>query len=115
MGKARALTFGILVLFLFVGRGASSTLADVRVTPNPVRVFSGQTEAVFERLPVPAHIVLYTADGVLVRGVLATDPSGVYRWDLKDEAGRDAAPGVYLYVISDESGRQVRGKLSVIR
>ncbi len=90
-------------------------MADVRVTPNPVRVFAGQTEAVFERLPVPSHIVLYTAAGVLVRGVLANDPSGIYRWDLKDEAGRDAAPGEYLYVVSDEAGRQIRGKLSVIR
>ncbi|MGH2649748.1 MAG: hypothetical protein ACRDHK_00865 [Actinomycetota bacterium] len=83
--------------------GPRANLAQVGVVPNPYRAAeawnsAGSHEVHFVNLPAQARIRIYTLAGDLVREIQRTDPIRDFeRWDLKNEVGRDVAPGIYMY------------------
>jgi len=45
-----------------------------------------------------------------------TNVNPVYRWNVKNNAGRDVQSGLYLYVIRDGKNKKVKsGKLIIVR
>ena len=68
----------------------------------------------FTNLPVNGKIVIYDLLGEPVFKTTNVNP--VYRWNVKNNAGRDVQSGLYLYVIRDGKNKKVKsGKLIIVR
>ncbi len=90
-----------------------TTLSNVRVFPNPVRL-RDENELIFGNLPPGTEIFIYSADGQLVRHLQEAVRSGGVRWDLKNRNGHRVVSGVYVFV-ARWNGQQTMGKFLVIR
>lgn len=90
-----------------------SAVLDIHPYPNPFRPSEGHTSITFTNLPQNSSIIISTISGDIV---LREDKIGLidWVWDVKNERGRDLAPGVYLYMIDFPSGSS-NGKVMVIR
>ncbi|MCK4578161.1 MAG: hypothetical protein KAU50_05180, partial [Candidatus Marinimicrobia bacterium] len=117
----------------------ASTLANVRVVPNPYRgslswnnpspsdAFPWQHRLQFTNLPGDAKIKIFTVAGDFIAEVVAgsavrqggattISPSlSVAEWDLMTRNNQEAAPGIYLYVVDSKSLGSKVGKFVIIR
>jgi hypothetical protein len=73
------------------------------------------------RMDVPreatAHLAVYDIQGRLVRNLFRGNlPAGLreFRWDGRDDTGRDAAGGIYLFRL-DAEGRSETRKMTLVR
>lgn len=93
----------------------------VRVFPNPFRLTSGfpdEREAstiVFNNLPTPSTIRIYTAAGELIRVLEHDDPNtGQEPWDQLSTARQRAAPGIYFWSVDSPVGT-AQGTIVIIK
>lgn len=109
------ITVTAIVMFLgAVGPSAAADLSAVYEYPNPVRVYSGNTQATFTNLPSGATLRIYDVQGRLVREL--TDlPGPQYVWSLTNADGQPLASGVYVYLVTDDDGHQKIGKVALLR
>ncbi|MFA5859275.1 MAG: carboxypeptidase regulatory-like domain-containing protein [Elusimicrobiota bacterium] len=99
-------------VFALLGRAIPTTLASVRVYPNPT---TGTQAIAFSRITKDAVIKLYNINGELVRELFNYDYDDIETWDLTNSAGEPVATGVYVYLITDPLSNKVAGKLAVIK
>jgi hypothetical protein len=94
-------------------------LEKAHVYPNPIRPGSGSVQDAqvlrFFDLTRVATIRIYTLRGELIRTLTKNDRQLFVEWDLRNEAGRMAAPGIYLYRIESDKGSIIKGKFMIIR
>jgi hypothetical protein len=110
--KMKRLT--ILVALMAMASGlAQADLSALKVYPNPARPSQGDAEIVFEGIP-GGDVKIYNANGTLVREFSVDGTVGTFRWDLKNDSGREVASGIYLYRISS-GDNETTGKLGIIR
>ena len=73
-------------------------------------------------MPDECEVKIYTVSGEFVDKIKhhnlnvndGTVNSGSEWWDLKNQSGRDIAPGLYIYVV-ESSGYEHIGKFAVVR
>lgn len=112
---------------VFPGRQARQAiplLGEVRVVPNPYnpdadygkQAFPGPPRVQFVNLPRTAHVEIYSVAGDLVRELDKIDDDNVdsIDWDLKNDDGRDVAPGIYVFLVQ-ASGETKTGRFVVAR
>lgn len=89
-------------------------LDNVIVYPNPLKAGMNKGNIVFGNLPVGTTIVIYTANGEIVKQFENSDISGGIWWDLYNDKGQQIQNGVYLYLmILDEEKKS--GKFVILR
>lgn len=113
-------TVNHLSVFTLLGNPASSSLAGLKVYPNPWRPGSGgpYDAAVvrFKNLTETAEIKVFTITGELVRRLGKTAADGDEKvWDGRNDDGKKVASGVYLFLIRNPGGEQRIGKVAIIR
>lgn len=88
--------------------GASQTsLADVKIYPNPYRPNSTASAVNFTNMPPLARVSVYTFAGELVRKLRA-DVNGMTSWDGLNSAGLKAASGVYIVLVQTSDRKHSR-------
>ncbi len=105
-----------------VAREQTPLLADVKVVPNPYnpdaqydrQAFPGEPRVQFIHLPRQAKVEIYTSSGDIVRSLTHEEDDDSLDWDLKNNDGKNVAPGIYIYYIT-AGGETNRGKFVVIR
>ncbi len=107
------------------GYGASKTLDNILVVPNPFILRSGLTQSAdadniqFRNIPSPCTIRIYTIRGDLVKTIEHTESIGSAVWDQVSSYGQYVESGVFIYHITShapESNGHVKiGKFSIIR
>lgn len=106
-----------------------SSVADVKVVPNPYVFNAGWEESAngdagaklqFMNVPQDAEIRIFDAAGNYVQTVRpemkidGETQSGRAEWDLKNGSGREIVSGVYIYYITAGGNEQV-GRFVVVR
>lgn len=91
----------------------SSSVKEVKVSPNPLRPAKGHTAMTFSNLPASAVLRIYTLTGDLIREMSA-DASGITSWDGRNRSGVYVASGVY-FVFAEKSGVKTTFKVAVQR
>ncbi|QXD16560.1 hypothetical protein GQ464_006335 [Rhodocaloribacter litoris] len=93
-----------------VGPGATGTVADARVVPNPVNLgsdtgvrFAEEDRVAFFNLPPECTIKIFTEVGELVHTIEHTDGSGDEFWNLTTAARQLLVSGIYIAVIEDHN------------
>ncbi len=107
----------VLAMAMFLGAAGPAAAADLSAVyeyPNPVRVYSGNTQATFANLPAGATLRIYDVQGRLVRE-LTNLPGPNFVWNLTNADGRPLASGVYVYLVTDDDGHQKIGKVALLR
>jgi len=117
---------------------ATSTLANVKVVPNPYigsaswnnrtpsDEFAWEHRLQFTNLPADAKVKIFTLDGDFVAEVKAnttvivgeevnTASASVAEWDLMTRNNQEAAPGIYLFVVQSPSLGEKVGKFVIVR
>lgn len=94
---------------------AADNLKLMSVSPNPVRVSQGNTQAVFNRVTEDVHVQIFSARGALVREFFLDASGGAARWDLKNDAGENVASGVYICLVTNRAGERQKAKVAIIR
>ncbi len=97
-------------------------LGEVRVVPNPYnphaaaekQTFPGEPRVQFVNLPSRAKVDVYTVSGDLVRSLSHEEGDDSLDWDLKNDGGKDVAPGIYLYRV-EASGETATGRFVIVR
>src|SRR5689334_5040881 len=111
------LWIAVTAIGLFLGAAQKAAAADLSAVyefPNPVRVYSGNTQASFANLPAGATLRIYDVQGRLVREF--TNLSGpTFVWNLTNADGQPLASGVYVYLVTDDDGHQKIGKVALLR
>jgi|YNPMSStandDraft_1061717.scaffolds.fasta_scaffold01298_17 hypothetical protein len=105
--------------------GASSSLDNVKVYPNPYKPGTGGIYdnsslgegIVFSNLTPNANIKIFNIAGELVAEFNETDGDGKYLWDTRNSKGEKVASGVYIYYIKNPAdGKQkTKGRIVIIR
>jgi len=105
--------------------GASSSLGNVKVYPNPYKPGTGGIYdnsslgegIVFSNLTPNANIKIFNIAGELVAEFNETNGDGKYLWDTRNSKGEKVASGVYIYYITNpDDGRQkAKGRIVIIR
>ncbi len=103
--------------------GATGTVADARIVPNPVNLGSDPTirfdqadRLAFFNIPGECTIRIYTEIGELVHTIEHTDGSGDELWNLTTTSRQLLVSGIYIAVITDHSnGEEAIQKFTVIR
>ena len=103
--------------------GATGTIDDVRVVPNPVNLGSDQSirftiedEVAFFNIPGDCTIKIYSEIGELIQTIEHADGSGDEKWNLTTSARQLLVSGIYIAVVTDnETNAQVFRKFTVIR
>ena len=103
--------------------GATGTIEDVRVVPNPVNLGSDQSirftkedEVAFFNIPGDCTIKIYSEIGELIQTIEHADGSGDEKWNLTTSARQLLVSGIYIAVVTDnETNEQVFRKFTVIR
>jgi photosystem II stability/assembly factor-like uncharacterized protein len=90
-----------------------STLAELKVYPNPFRPSAGQQLVTFANLPVGSKVVVYDLAGNRVASITYTDGYRI-TWRGNNDSGSRLATGVYLYKVSAPGGSIKTGKLAII-
>ncbi|MDI6641227.1 MAG: hypothetical protein QME68_02830, partial [Elusimicrobiota bacterium] len=107
----------------------AKTLDDVLIYPNPYVPYDGidtngkpysagdlTSGIIFEQITKSVKIQVYTITGELVWEKYIDDTTGVVRWDVKNNEGREVTSGGYFAVITDPvSGKKVIRKIGIIR
>ncbi|MCI0512132.1 hypothetical protein L0128_02865 [candidate division KSB1 bacterium] len=107
-----------------------STMADIKVVPNPYVATNAMEPAVgnwylnqrrrlmFTNLPAQCEIKIFTMSGILVDNLEVSNPAekGIAHWDLLTKEGLEIAAGMYLYhVKATQTGDVKIGKFAVIK
>lgn len=102
--------------------GATGTIEDVRVVPNPVNLGSDQSirftkedEVAFFNIPGECTIRIYSEIGELIQTIEHTDGSGDEKWNLTTSARQLLVSGIYIAVVETPDGDRVFRKFTVIR
>jgi hypothetical protein len=105
--------------------GASSSLDNVKVYPNPYKPGTGGIYdnsslgegIVFSNLTPNANIKIFNIAGELVAEFNETNGDGKYLWDTRNSKGEKVASGVYIYYIKNPAdGKQkAKGRIVIIR
>ncbi|MBI5622135.1 MAG: fibronectin type III domain-containing protein, partial [Elusimicrobia bacterium] len=114
--------------FFAVFATPAADLSRVRVYPNPYkpgssdpnegRPFSASNPSsgiVFDNLPTPVTIEIFTVSGQVVDRVYSTSGSGTWQWEVRNANGKDAASGGYFAVISSPGFKRVVKRFVIIR
>ena len=108
----------------FLKRPPGSTLADVRVVPNPyileadqnIRFPDQQDKLAFFEIPGECTIQIFSELGEAIYAIEHTDGTGDEFWNLTTESNQVLASGIYFAVIKDlQTGEKVIKKFAVIR
>jgi len=107
-----------------------STMADIKVVPNPYVMTNEMETAVanqylnqrrslmFTHLPAQCTIKIFTVSGVLVNELVVDNaaPDGTMHWDLETKEGLEIAAGMYIYhVKAAATGDEKIGKFAIIK
>jgi hypothetical protein len=103
--------------------GATGTVKDSRIVPNPVNLgartgvrFAEEDRVAFFNIPPECTIKIFTEVGELVHTIVHTDGSGDEDWNLTTESRQLLVSGIYIAVIRDSNnGDQAILKFTVIR
>ncbi len=103
--------------------GATGTVADARIVPNPVNLgsdptirFDQEDRVAFFNIPGNCTIKIYTEIGELVHTIEHNDGSGDELWNLTTASRQLLVSGIYIAVITDEdTGDEAIQKFTVIR
>lgn len=107
--------------------GATGTVKDARVVPNPVNLgsepnqvrFDQEDRVAFFNIPGQCTIKIYTELGELVKELKHTDGSGDELWNLTTDSRQLLVSGIYIAVIEDQTpgkeGEKAFLKFVVIR
>ena len=103
--------------------GATGTVADARIVPNPVNLgsdptirFDQEDRVAFFNIPGNCTIKVYTEIGELVHTIEHNDGSGDELWNLTTTSRQLLVSGIYIAVISDnDTGDEAIQKFTVIR
>jgi hypothetical protein len=105
--------------------GASSSLDNVKVYPNPYKPGTGSIYdnsslgegIVFSNLTPNANIKIFNIAGELVAEFNETNGDGKYLWNTRNSKGEKVASGVYIYYIKNPAdGKQkAKGRIVIIR
>ena len=108
----------------FLKRPPGSTLADLRIVPNPfnlganadIRWPDQQNKIAFLDVPGRATIEIYSEMGERVTTIKHDDGSGDVNWNLTTESNQLIVSGIYIAVIrDDDTGETAKRKFVVIR
>ena len=109
-----ALCLLALALPVHAAATVSTSLAAVKVFPNPWRVDKhANTSVRFEGMPAASTIKLFTVSAHEIK-TLSADSGGNATWDRTNDGGERVASGVYIYLIIDPQGNDTSGKLAII-
>ena len=99
----------------------------VWVVPNPYHGSAtwDQSEGrrvQFVNLPAKCKVSIFTTAGDLVREIPHPDPTyfnygnygGAMSWNLKNQEGKDVAPGVYVFLVEAPEGETYKGHFVII-
>lgn len=100
--------------FQLMAMTPATNVNDVKVFPNPLRTYKGQTDMTFTNISAEAAIKIYTYAGELVKELKA-DATGTVRWDAKNYAGEKVSSGIYLALIEGAQASQKVIKIAVER
>lgn len=107
-----------------------STMADIKVVPNPYVMTNEMEPAVsnqflnqrrrilFTHLPAQCTIKIFTVSGVLVDEIAVDNsaPDGAIHWDLESKEGLEVAAGMYIYYVkAATTGDEKIGKFAIIK
>ncbi len=90
-----------------------STLAELKVYPNPFRPSAGQQLVTFENVPPGSTVEIYDLAGNRVARLAYSDGYRI-TWAGNNDAGNRLATGVYLYRVNAPTGPKKTGKLAII-
>ncbi|MDD5382719.1 MAG: T9SS type A sorting domain-containing protein, partial [Candidatus Margulisbacteria bacterium] len=87
-------------------------LADIYIYPNPLTL-APSAEVVFGGLSGNETIRLYTLTGEFLT---SAQPQGTiqWKWNTRNAAGQQIAPGIYLYLLTRPTGEKRIGKIAVM-
>jgi len=76
----------------------------------------------FVNLPAKCKVSIFSTAGDLVREIQHPDPTyfnygnygGALSWNLKNQEGRDVAPGVYVFLVEGPDGETYKGHFVII-
>jgi hypothetical protein len=104
------------------------SLASARIYPVPYKPNGGNPDQgkpysagdptsgiIFDRLPEPVSITIYSVTGQEVVSLTYENPAGMIRWDARNGDGRDVATGLYLAVLKSPGQGTITKKLLIIR
>ena len=95
-------------------------LEQIRVVPNPYIVSSAFQEEVngnrlkFTPLPSSCKITIYSIAGEIV-DIINHSGGGTAWWDLKNQKGNSAAPGLYIFRVEADNELDFIGKFAIVR
>ena len=107
-----------------------STMANIRVVPNPYVATNAMEPAVanyflnqrrrilFTHLPAQCTIKIFTISGVLIQAIDVNNPAddGVAHWNLRSREGLEIAAGMYIYYVKAKAtGDEKMGKFAIIK
>ncbi|MBI4369930.1 MAG: right-handed parallel beta-helix repeat-containing protein [Elusimicrobia bacterium] len=101
-------------LFQIMEATPGSTVDSIVVFPNPFNKTKGHTSVTFSNLPASTNLKIYTTVGEMVRELTA-DNAGLASWDVKNQAGSEAASGVYFVLAQSPSGEKKIFKVAIQR
>ncbi len=99
---------------------ATNSLSNVRVVPNPYKVFGewekgvGEHKIAFTGLPAECTIRIYNLAGEKVKEIIHSDGSSYAYWDLMNLNSQEVAAGLYFYHIQSSIGTKT-DKFIIIR
>lgn len=105
-------------------RPAGTSLADIRVVPNPyniaastaIRFSDQQDKLAFYGIPGECTIDIYTELGELVTNIVHKNGTGDEFWDHTTQSRQVIVSGIYIAVITDtKTGEKVFKKFVIIR
>lgn len=102
---------GFVSLFLR-GGALAADLSNLTVYPNPVRVYLGDSQIIFDNI-VQADVVIYNSRATIVKEI-PLEAGPFIPWNLVDDEGVAVPSGVYFFVVTSE-GQTRAGKFAVIR
>ncbi|MFH1259519.1 MAG: S8 family serine peptidase [Elusimicrobiota bacterium] len=101
--------------FSLMGYLTAGSLDKVNIYPNPYKPSLGHRNIYFDNLTDKVTIRIFTIAGRLVREISEGTNGQRIVWDVKNDAGEDAASGVYFYLVTDEHNNKTTGKIAIIR
>jgi len=114
-----ALTFITAGSFLVGARGTyknlETSLAKVKVFPNPVRLKNGQGKITLAPVPKGAKIRIYDPSGLLIWEYDVETDTGAIDYDIKNNYGRTLASGIYFVAITIKGQKPCLKTITVIK
>jgi len=104
--------FTLMFLLLSAATSLASDLSSAYVFPNPCR--TGNSVMNFANIAATCTIKIFTPAGELVKNISITSGTGQTTWDLKNDGGENAVPGLYFYLIKSATDSKI-GKLVILK